>query len=82
MSGKFGLLKPSEKIEWYDELLLMKDIPKLSKVIEKQISSQKIKEIVFFAINPKQDKHSKSYLHLIKKVCSKNKILLEVKFVE
>jgi hypothetical protein len=82
LSGKFGLLKPDEKIEYYDKLLIMADIPKLAKIIKKQIFSQNINEIVFFAIDPKQDIYSKPYLYLMKKVCSENKIPLKIKFVK
>lgn len=82
LSGKFGLLKPDEKIEWYDKLLLKKDIPELEKIIEKQIKNQKINEIIFFAINTKEDKLSKPYLEVIKKVCLKNKIKLKIVFIK
>ena len=82
LSGKFGLLEPDKKIEWYDKLLLKKDFPELSKLILNQIKNQNIKEIIFFAINPKEDKLSKPYLDIMKKICLENNIKLKIIFVK
>ena len=55
LSGKFGLLKPEEKIPWYDYKLIMKDVPRLNKIVKQQLFSQKINKIIFFARNPKKN---------------------------
>jgi len=82
LSGKFGLLRPNEKIPAYNQKLEMKNIPNLINIIKSQISSQNINEIIFFSVNPKQDINWKPYLYLIRKICSEEKISLEIKLIK
>lgn len=82
LSGKFGLLKPEEKIPWYDHKLTMKEIPSLNKIVKQQLSSQKIDKVIFFARNPGKNPDWKPYLALIQNSCSNQKISLEIKYIE
>ena len=81
-SGKFGLLKPEEKIPWYDYKLTMERMPNLSKKVKKQLSSQKIDKVVFFTENLRKDLELKPYLALIKDCCNDKNISLEIKYIK
>lgn len=49
LSGKFGLLSPSEPIPWYDQLMSEDDVDEMSQRISKQLE---IYRRVIFAIKP------------------------------
>ncbi|MEK6894418.1 MAG: DUF6884 domain-containing protein [Nanoarchaeota archaeon] len=75
LSGKYGLIKPNDKISYYDKLLTKDKIFQIKDLINKQLISQKIKEISFFTNDSKE---YKPYEGLIKIVCSELGIKLEI----
>ena len=77
-SGKFGLLKPKDKIPWYDQKLNIKYTSKLKKLVEGQLKKENIREIIFF-IN--RSTCWKPYISVIEKVSRNLKIKLEKRFI-
>ncbi len=73
-SGKYGLLRPVEKILWYDEKLDSGKISKMTELLKKQILRQKISQIVFFTYNPKRYPGLQPYFEALKSACGKAKI--------
>ena len=82
LSGKFGLLKPEEKIPLYDHKLTMGEISNLDKIVKQQLSSQGIDKVIFFARNPKINSDWKPYITLIQNSCSNQKVSLEIKYIK
>jgi len=81
LSGKFGLLKPTAKIPYYEQKLKIKDLPNLIEMVRQQLSSQNINEVIFFSANLKQYPDWQPYISLIKKACSEKNISLKIKFL-
>jgi len=82
LSGKFGLLKLNEKIPNYDYQLFAKKVPEMVQIVCKQLSSQNIGKVIFFAGNPKLNPDWKPYINLIQKSCSNLDIFLEMKYIQ
>ena len=82
LSSKFGLLKPEEKIPYYDHILMMEEISDLSKMVQQQLLSQKIDKVIFFAKNPIKHPYWKPYIALIKSSCKGQMINLEIKYID
>lgn len=76
-SGKYGLLKPNQKIPYYDKLLTYDDFESLEPVVNKQIIEYNITKITFFHIGIKYDKKVKVYVDFIKNICDKNNVSLD-----
>ena len=74
LSGKFGLLKPEDKIPFYDKKLGEKDIEKLSELVGRQIKKEKITEIIFFVRN---EKDWKPYIKVVENVCRNLELVLK-----
>lgn len=75
LSGKYGLVKPEDKIGHYDELLTKDKVSQIAQVVSEQVTFQNIKEILFFT---KVSNEYKPYQDLIKMVCSELKIKLNI----
>ena len=64
LSGKYGLLSPSDKIDWYDKLLMLEDIPKMTDKISRQLIENNVTEIILFA-----NSDWKNYIDVISNSC-------------
>ena len=71
LSGKFGLLKATEKIPYYDHLLVMEEVNKYTEKLIKQLMEIKNKKIIFFSEYLKNDPNLKPYQLAIKTACEK-----------
>jgi hypothetical protein len=82
LSGKYGLLKPRDKIEWYDQRLTATRArdPKLIQKIKRQLQNQKIKTVTFFTKNPSKNPNWKPYSQLLQKGCKEAKIPLFIHY--
>tara|TARA_Y100000310_G_C20685629_1_gene818751 strand:- start:1154 stop:1540 length:387 start_codon:yes stop_codon:yes gene_type:complete len=82
LSGKFGLLKPEDKIPFYDKKLNLQEIEILKEIVKKQLISQKIEEVIFFSENPKENPDWKPYINLIKIACLETEVILTTKIID
>ena len=78
LSGKYGLLKPNDKIPWYDKKLEFSDISALKKIVKKQILKQNICKIVFFGKDKKKNPDWEPYYNLIENACSELGVDLQI----
>lgn len=69
LSGKYGLLPPTELIPWYDKKLKENRIIDLIPIVTKQITGHNISEIVFYC-QPETNKDWLPYHKLLKLSCS------------
>ena len=82
LSGKYGLLRPVDRIPWYDKKLEFSDIPQVKEIVKQQIIEQGITEITFFSMDPDTYLDWQPYFELIRSACfevhiSFNVVLLE-----
>lgn len=69
LSGKFGLIKSSTPIPYYDHLLIEEELAThIPKVVE-QIEESGIESIEFYMRNPNADNNLKTYLSCISEAC-------------
>jgi len=81
LSGKYGLLQPETKIEWYDKKLEMEDLPQIVPKIAKHLSENEIDEVVFFAKKLDDFPDWKPYYKAIENACLLNNILLNIRLI-
>ena len=73
LSGKYGLLSPSTKIPWYDQILEESEIESMSTKIRHQLLVYGINKVSLF-INPEW----KNYQKALQIACNKSKIELRI----
>lgn len=78
LSGKYGVVSPSEKISYYDHLLTSSEIETHSDLISAQMMSMNITAIEFYTNSIKKDKNLHPYLDCITKACAKASIKLKI----
>ena len=81
LSGKYGLLRPETKIEWYDKKLEMEDLPQIVPIIAEHLSENKIEEVVFFAKNLTDFPDWKPYYEAIEKACFLVNTFLNIRII-
>jgi len=77
LSGKYGLLKPGEKIPYYDKLLEKQDVEELISEVRKFLRQEKISEVVYHT--KKVEGQRKPYFQLIKKSCERENIDFQIR---
>lgn len=82
LSGKYGLIHPSEEIKFYDHLLKENEISEHSKLIASQIILNNISAIEFYMNSVETDENVQVYLDCIKKACAKASIVLKINIIE
>lgn len=78
LSGKYGLLQPNERINYYDHLLISSEVPAHAKLVAEQISSKNITELVFFTNDVKDDPNLKAYIDCIVESCAKASVTMRI----
>lgn len=78
LSGKYGIVSPSERISYYDHLLKPTEVETHSDLISTQIMSMKISAIKFYTNNLKEDEKLHPYIACISKACAKASIKLKI----
>jgi hypothetical protein len=76
LSGKFGLLKPQDKIPFYDHPLTAKEIPSLKERVKQQLREQGIDAVVFFS-KTQETPEWKPYVDVMTQACAELGIVLE-----
>lgn len=77
-SGRFGLLKPDDKIPYYDHLLLESEVVEHAQFISQQIEEAGITEIEFYMSSPEEDNKLFPYLNCIRLACNSTNSLLTI----
>jgi tRNA U34 2-thiouridine synthase MnmA/TrmU len=49
LSGKYGLLRPDQEIDWYDKLLEPDNERQVQELVTEQLSDEQISEVIFYA---------------------------------
>ena len=80
LSGKYGVLEPSDPIPYYDHLLLSSEVPEHSKKVANRLEALGVKEIIFFAQPLSVDENLKPYFDCIKS--ASQRIGIDIKFVD
>ena len=69
LSGKYGLLAPSHKIPWYDQILERDQVEIMTKKVHHQLIAYGITEVILFA-----QKEWETYVDVMKKSCTESNI--------
>lgn len=81
LSGKYGLLKPNDKIPYYDKKLEFKHVVYLSEIVKKQLEKQKISQITFYKKDKTKHPEWEPYNQLVKQVCDELNIDLNLEII-
>ncbi len=49
LSGKYGLLKLDDEIDWYDHLMTTEDVPRVTKFVESRLKQGGVTAVTFYA---------------------------------
>jgi hypothetical protein len=79
LSGSYGLLEATDKIDFYDHLLLKHEVEKKALFVSAQLKEKKISKIIFYTNSVVQDPNLKPYIRCIKIACTQVKVILELK---
>jgi hypothetical protein len=80
LSGKYGILEPSDPIPYYDHLLQSSEVSEHSKRVADQLEALGVKDLIFFARSFSDDENVKPYFNCIK--FASQKAGIELKFVD
>ena len=80
LSGEYGLLKPDERIPYYDHLLVADEIETHAFKLAEQIEQYSITQIVFFTLPVPQDERLAPYHAALRLACAL--ALIRLSFVE
>lgn len=78
LSGKYGLLKPHERIPWYDHVLRASEVDKIVPTMVKQLAAGQASQVIFYAL-PRRTRGWQPYYAAIAKACTSLGIPLTVK---
>ncbi len=79
LSESYGLLEATDKIDFYDHLLLEHEVEKKALFVSAQLKEKKISKIIFFTNSVIQDPNLKPYIRCIKISCTRAEVILELK---
>jgi hypothetical protein len=79
LSGSYGLLEATDKIDFYDHLLLEHEVEKKALFVSAQLKEKNISNIIFYTNSVIQDQNLKPYIHCIKMACTQAEVILELK---
>ena len=82
LSGKYGLLSPTDEIPWYDQALLPHEVENMIELIATRLKSENIDFVLFFAKNPKENPDWEPYVNAIIGACEKADTKLEIKLID
>jgi len=79
LSGKYGILEPSDPIPHYDHLLQSLEVSEHSKIVADQLEVLGVKDLIFFTRPDSVDENVKPYCECIK--LASQKAGIELKYV-
>ena len=78
LSGKYGLLKPEQRIPYYDYLLLPQEVEGHSELVASQLEKLNPATLVFYSHTIEKDPNLKAYIDCIQKAAEKSGVELEL----
>ncbi len=81
LSGKYGLLNPSELIPYYDHLLQDSEVTDHSQLVAKQLASAGVTQVTYFTVTLADDPNVEPYLACVKEACLLEGIDLNVVYL-
>lgn len=82
LSGVLGLVKPDEKIPYYDHKMNEEDVERIAKLIKWFLKEEKYEKIVYFTENPHSEPVLKNYYKSLKKATQELGIEPELKIIQ
>ena len=79
LSGSYGLLEATDKINFYDHLLLEHEVEGKALFVSTQLKEKKISKITFYTNATIRDQNLKPYIRCIKMACTQAAVILELK---
>jgi hypothetical protein len=79
LSGSYGLLEATDKIDCYNHLLLEHEVEEKALLVSAQLKEKKIANIIFYTNSVIQDQNLKPYIRCIKIACTQAEVILELK---
>ncbi len=80
LSGRFGLLKPDDRIPWYDERLSYDKAHKLVPFIANQLNEYGVTAIAFYA-RPRLTSGWGPYYDVLERACQSGKIPMRIELL-
>ncbi len=78
LSGKFGLIEPHQKIEYYDHLLKASEIEEHAIPVSSQLQAMKISRLVFFTRTIEEDENIRPYVDCVRMASEQIGISLKI----
>jgi|TARA_B110000495_G_C22887508_1_gene517602 hypothetical protein len=82
LSGKYGLLSPTDQIPWYDQVLLLNEVNNMIDLAALQLKHAEVCSVELFVKDPEQNPDWQNYVTTMVGACSKLDIELEVKYLD
>lgn len=79
LSGSYGLLEATDKINFYDHLLLEHEVEGKALFVSTQLKEKEISKITFYTNATIRDQNLKPYIRCIKTACTQAAVTLELK---
>ncbi|MBL4653509.1 MAG: hypothetical protein JKY53_11725 [Flavobacteriales bacterium] len=81
LSGKYGLLSPTDEIPWYDQILLLHEVNNMIDLATVQLQHADITSVALFVKDPKENPEWQNYITTMVGACSVLNIELEIKLL-
>lgn len=82
LSGKYGLLSPTDEIPWYDQVLLPHEVENMIDLIAIKLEAENISTIEFFIKDPNENPDWETYANAMIGACEKTGTKLEIKLID
>jgi len=82
LSGKYGLLKGSDELPYYDQLLGADEVEKMTKIVQSQLESAGVKHLKCFSASPATQPAVKPYIDVLTNACGAEQIVFEITCLE
>jgi len=82
LSGKYGLLKGSAEIPYYDHLLSTDEVEDMTKLVSSQLRNAEVKRLKCFSASPELQPSLRPYVDVLIKACVAEHIVFEITCLE
>ncbi len=82
LSGKYGLLSPSDPSPWYDHLLMPDEVGEMARIVAIQLLERKVRAIEFHTADPATTTPIRPYVAVMKAACREVGIELSLVILE
>ena len=81
LSGRFGLVGPSEPLPWYDHLLQESEIDAMVPQVVERLLAWEVSDVRWFTVDPRLDPHVGRYLRLLASAAASLQIPVDTQHV-